>query len=127
MLFLEYLEQRPSEGAVAAFMTLLGGGRRGALLDGDTGESFAGLARSEVASFVARADAVISLAAHYRREPWPLLEAVRPRILVEHDLGYTHLWAAEREPAEIFGEHDFLFTVGASVGTPRSPIPTCAG
>jgi hypothetical protein len=123
VLFLEYLDDAPAAEAAAEFMTLLAD-RRGALLDSTTGDSFAGLSRREVAAFAADADAVISLAAHYRREPWPLIEAVRPRILLEQDPGYTHLWAAEGEPLEIFGEHDFLFTVGANVGTPRSPIPT---
>jgi hypothetical protein len=123
VLFLEYLDDAPAADAAAEFMTLLAD-RRGALLDSATGDSFAGLSRREVAAFAAGADAVISLAAHYRRDPWPLIEAVRPRILLEQDPGYTHLWAAEGEPLEIFGEHDFLFTVGANVGTARSPIPT---
>lgn len=124
VLFLEFLDEPPSPQAVAAFGTLLTG-RSGALMDSSDGGSFAGLSRGEVISYAARADAVISLAAHYRREPWPLLEAVRPRILIEQDPGYTHIWAADGDPAEIFGEPDFLFTVGANVGTPRSPIPSC--
>jgi len=124
VLFLEFLPEPPGPEALAAFGATLGG-RAGALLDAATGASFAGRSRAEVASFAARADAVISLAAHYRREPWPLLEAVRPRILVEQDPGYTHLWAADGDPLDIFGEHDVHFTVGANVGTPRSPIPTC--
>lgn len=124
VLFLEFLAQAPSPAALAAFAATLDR-RPGALLHADTGESFAGLGRDEVAAFAARADAVISLAAHYRREPWPLLEAVRPRILIEQDPGYTHLWAADTDARDIFGEHDVHFTVGANVGTPRSPIPTC--
>jgi hypothetical protein len=124
VLFLEFLDGAPEPAALTAFGSLLAG-RSGALLDSSSGMSFAGLSRREVASFAARADAVISLAAHYRREPWPLLQAVRPRILIEQDPGYTHLWASEGDPREIFGEHDFLFTVGANIGTPRSPIPAC--
>lgn len=124
VLFLEYLDDPPAAGTRAEFLTLLSG-RPGALLDSATGESFSGLSRRQVTSFAARADAVISLAAHYRREPWPLLEPVRPRILIEQDPGYTHLWAADGDPREIFGEQDFLFTVGANVGTSRSPIPSC--
>lgn len=124
VLFLEFLAERPGPAAAAAFVALLGD-RPGALLDAQTGDSFAGLAREDVAAFAARADAVISLAAHYRREPWPLLERVRPRILIEQDPGYTHLWAADGDPLDIFGEHDVHFTVGANVGTPRSPIPAC--
>jgi hypothetical protein len=68
---------------------------------------------------------VLTLAAHYRAEPWPLLEDVRPRLLLEQDPGYTHLWAADDEPADIFGIHDLYFTVGANVGSERSAIPTC--
>ena len=124
VLFLEYLDEPPSSQAAAHFVTLLRDSQ-GALLDSRTGNSYAGASRREVASFAARADAVISLAAHYRREPWPLVAGVRPRILIEQDPGYTHLWAAEGNPLDIFGEHDFLFTVGANVGTPRSPLPTC--
>lgn len=123
VLFLEFLAAAPAPEAVAAFGEALGD-RPGALLDASTGESFAGQPRRAVAAFAARAEGVISLAAHYRREPWPLLEAVRPRILIEQDPGYTHLWAAEGEPCEVFGEHDAHFTVGANVGTSRSPIPT---
>ncbi len=123
VLFLEFVEEPPAPAAVAAFGQVLSG-RPAALLDAASGRVYAGLAREQVAAFAARADAVISLAAHYRREPWPLLEAIRPRILLEQDPGYTHLWAAEGgDPRVIFGEHDVHFTVGANVGTPRSPIP----
>jgi hypothetical protein len=124
VLFIEFLEHPPSPETVAAFVAILGG-RPGALLDAATGRSFAGRSSQAVAAFAAQADALISLAAHYRREPWPLLADVRPRILIEQDPGYTHLWAAEGEARDIFGEHDVHFTVGANVGSERSPIPTC--
>lgn len=124
VLFLEYLDEPPGPDVVNAFAQLLDG-RPSALLDSASGASYAGSSRREVAAFAAGADAVLSLAAHYRREPWPLLEAVRPRVLIEQDPGYTHVWAAEGDPADIFGQQDFLFTVGANVGTPRSPIPDC--
>jgi hypothetical protein len=124
VLFLEYLDEPASPAACAAFGRLLGE-RPAALLDAHSGSSFAGSSTEQVRAFAAAADAVISLAAHYRREPWPLLDDVRPRILIEQDPGYTHVWAADGDPAEIFGEHDFHFTVGANVGTDRSPIPTC--
>jgi hypothetical protein len=122
VLFLEFLEESPAPEACAAFAAILGD-RRGALLDAGTGQSFAGLSSEEVSSFASQADAVISLAAHYRREPWPLVGDVRPRILIEQDPGYTHLWA-EGDPRDVFGEHDVHFTVGANVGTARSKIPT---
>lgn len=124
VLFLEFVDEAPPPEARAAFTRLLGS-RPGALLDAASATSHAGVAREAVADFATHADAVISLAAHYRREPWPLLADIRPRILVEQDPGYTHTWAAEGDPRDIFGEHDIHFTVGANVGSPRSPIPTC--
>lgn len=128
VLFVEFLEEPPGDDALAFLRTVLRGRwpeDRVAILDAASGESFSGRSRDDVAAFAAEADAVISLAAHYRREPWPLLADVRPRILVEQDPGYTHLWAAEGDPLEVFGEHDAHFTVGANVGTQRSPIPAC--
>jgi hypothetical protein len=124
VLFLEFLDEAPPTDVRASFGRLLGP-FPGALLDAATGESFAGLSQGVVSAFSRRADAVISLAAHYRREPWPLIGHVRPRILIEQDPGYTHLWAQAGDPQEIFGEHDVYFTVGANVGTARSEIPTC--
>jgi hypothetical protein len=124
VLFLEFLADAPAPRVTGAFTEILER-RPGALLDAASGQSYAGLDRNQVRRFADRADALISLAAHYRREPWPLLEGIRPRILVEQDPGYTHTWAADDDPADIFGEHDVLFTVGANVGTERSGIPTC--
>ncbi|MGI8513037.1 MAG: hypothetical protein ACR2NH_10490 [Solirubrobacteraceae bacterium] len=128
VLFCEFLEEPPDAEARASLCEVLRGRwdpARVALLDAETGESHAGASAGEVAAFAGRADAVISLAAHYRRAPWPLIGDVRPRILVEQDPGYTHLWAAgEVDAAAIFGEHDIHFTVGLNVGTDRSPIPT---
>ena len=71
VLFVEFLNAAPTAGAVATFRAMLGG-RSAALLDAETGDSFAGLARADVEAFARDAGAVISLAAHYRREPWPL-------------------------------------------------------
>lgn len=128
VLFVEYLDAAPSPEALRSFTSLVGDWwdpGRAALLDAQTGASHAGLSTAAVRSFAAGAAGLLTLAAHYRAEPWPLLEAVRPRMLLEQDPGYTHLWAADGERAGIFGVHDVHFTVGANVGTPRSAIPTC--
>ena len=96
-----------------------------ALIVVPTGESLSGLQASQIKQFARRADALITLAAHYRREPFPFVEKIRPRILVEQDPGYTHLWAAnEQNPAEVWGEHDVYFTVGQNIGTERCRLPT---
>ena len=128
VLFLEYLDEPPAPTARSWFESIVRDWwdpARAALLDATTGAPHAGTDANAVRAFTASADAVLSLAAHYRAEPWPLLEDVRPRILIEQDPGYTHLWAADGDPAAIFGDHDFHFTVGANVGTERSAIPTC--
>src|SRR5262249_42608627 len=78
----------------------------------------------ELARAAGEAAAVLTLAAHYRREPCPLLDRIRPRILIEQDPGYTHLWAEGGDPADVYGEHDLYFTVGGNVGTPRCRLPT---
>ncbi len=127
VLFLEFLDEPPDSAALGSFRTLTSewwDPRRAALIDAASGQSHAGAEAGAVGSFAASAHAVISLAANYRREPWPLLEDVRPRILVEQDPGYTHLWALEDDPRDVFGVHDVYFTVGANVGTPRSSLPT---
>lgn len=87
-------------------------------------QSIFGLDVQQVSAVAAKADGLVTLAAHYRREPYPFIEAVRPRILIETDPGYTHLWAAEGDAKDIFGEHDFYFTVGGNIGTSRCKLPT---
>jgi hypothetical protein len=127
VLFIEYLDAAPSADALRSFTSLVTrwwDPARAALLDGRTGASYAGVSTAAVRAFAAGAEGLLSLAAHYRAEPWPLLEVVRPRLLLEQDPGYTHLWAGDGERAAIFGVHDVHFTVGANVGTPRSEIPT---
>jgi len=128
VLFLEYLDGPPSPESARSFQSLVAGWwdpARAALLDLRSGASHAGLPSDAVRAFAAEAGGLLTLAAHYRSDPWPLLEDVRPRLLLEQDPGYTHLWAADDDPADIFGVHDLYFTVGANVGSERSAIPTC--
>jgi hypothetical protein len=83
-----------------------------------------GLDVGEITRHAGRAAAVLTLAARYRREPYPLVDRVRPRVLIETDPGYTHLWAAGGDPAAVFGVQDFYYTVGGNVGSPRCALPT---
>ncbi len=127
VLFLEYLDEPPDAVARASFASLVHDWwdpRRAALLDAATGDGFAGLRAEDVAAFATRADALVSLAATYRSEPWPWLGEIRPRILIEQDPGYTHLWALDEDARDVFGVHDVHFTVGLNVGTPRSAVPS---
>jgi hypothetical protein len=130
VVFLEFLKEDPGPArpAVARYfgetVTAWWHPEQSALLVEGTGESLYGLDAGLVARVAGEAAAVISLAAHYRRDPYPLINRVRPRILVEQDPGYTHLWAAGGDPADVYGVQDVYFTVGGNVGTPRCPLPT---
>jgi hypothetical protein len=86
--------------------------------------SLLGLSISAVQKFARDAAAVIQFGIPGRRQPPALVEKIRPRILLEQDPAYTHLWATGYDPAEMFGEQDFYFTVGGNVGSPRCSLPT---
>jgi hypothetical protein len=130
VLFIEFLEEHPGDnrGPVVRYFddTVTGWWHpeRSALLVAATTESLYGLNAAEVARYAARAVAVLTLAAPYRREPYPLIGDVRPRILVDTDPGYTHLWAVGGDPAAIFGTHDLYYTVGGNVASSRCTLPT---
>jgi hypothetical protein len=95
-----------------------------ALIYNKTNKSFYGLEVQEIARFAEEAEAVITVAAPGGRDAPPYIENVRPRILIEQDPGYTHLWATRKDPLDIFGEHDIYYTVGGNVGTARCSLPT---
>ena len=86
--------------------------------------SLLGLSISAVQKFALDTAAVIQFGIPGCRQPPALVEKIRPRILLEQDPAYTHLWATGYDPAEIFGEQDFYFTVGGNVGSPRCSLPT---
>jgi len=131
VLFVEFVPRDPGEarrsmaGYFAETVAECWRPRAAALVVEPTLDVLCGPDRVALESWVGRADALVTLAAHYRRSPYPLVHAVRPRILFEQDPGYTHLWAAASpSPADIYGEHDVYFTVGANVGSPRCSLPT---
>lgn len=130
VLFIEFLKEDPGRDRTA----VVGYFRRAverwwypelsALLIESSLESLYGLTAAEVRRVAGEAAGLITLAAHYRRNPYPLLERVRPRILIEQDPGYTHLWAKDSGPVNIYGEQDVYYTVGGNIGSPRCSLPT---
>jgi len=130
VIFLEFLKEDPGEARAAVVRyfgeTVAAWWRtdRSALLIEPSLESLYGLQADDVARLAREAAAVVSLAAHYRRKPFPLVGAIRPRILIEQDPGYTHLWAAGGDPTDIYGVQDLYFTVGGNIGSPRCSLPT---
>lgn len=126
--FFEFLAERPPATAVRYFEEVLDGWwslEHAACLVEPTLESVSGLDARAVREIAGRADAVLALCAQYRREPRPLIDSVRPRVLFDADPAYTNLWAAaEEDPADVYGEHDFYFTVGLNIGSSRCAVPT---
>jgi hypothetical protein len=130
VFFVEFLKENPGqarESVVRYFaetMQIWWRPERTALLVEASLESLYGLEAAELAAVAKGAAAVITLAAHYRREPFPLIDRVRPRILIEQDPGYTHLWAQGGDPFDVYGEQDLYFTVGGNIGTSQCSVPT---
>jgi hypothetical protein len=89
-----------------------------------SGQAAYGLNAKEVEQFGRNAAAVISLGCTFGAEPEPWLAKIRPRVLVDLDPGFSQVWATRKSPEEIFGRHDFYFTVGANIGTSRCSLPT---
>jgi hypothetical protein len=125
--FLEFLQEPPPSQAVSYFKEVTDGWwsrERAALLLEPRLESLSGIQPVDVQSIAEGADGLITLSAHFRREPWPLIDSVRPRVLVDSDPAYTHLWAAEEDdPADTYGEHDFYLTVGLKIGSRDCAVP----
>lgn len=125
--FVEFLEEPPERAAVQYFERVVDSWwsrERAALLVESSLESAAGMDASSISRVAARADALITVSAQYRREPYPLIDCVRPRVLIDSDPAYTQLWAAdEDDPADIYGEHDFYFTIGLKIGSPDCAVP----
>lgn len=94
------------------------------LLSVDPERSLAGLPVERWRCFARNADALLLLGI----PSVPVtdsLAGVRPRILIDQDPGYTHLWAVQSSSfEEIFGLHDLYCTVGLNIGAPRCKLPT---
>jgi len=130
VILVEFLKEDPGahrDAVVSYFKDVISSWWRpecSALLIEPTLQSLYGLNAGQLKRHADEAAAVITLAAHYRRQPFPLIDHIRPRILIEQDPGYTHLWADGGDPADVYGLQDLYFTVGGNIGTPRCALPT---
>lgn len=85
----------------------------------------AGVDADGLRRFCLEAAALIALGAPFRAGPPPPLAAIRPRVLVDMDPAFVQLWADQEElPEAVYGLHDFYYTIGVNIGTPRCRIPT---
>jgi hypothetical protein len=85
------------------------------------GERALGRSRGEVERFAGEADLLINLAGSLRDRR--LLEAVRMRVFVDLDPGFTQLWHLQGNDMG-FDLHTHFVTVGPLLGTPGCSIPT---
>jgi hypothetical protein len=95
-----------------------------ALMVQPTGELLYGLTGPQLRRFADAAAVVITVGVPSRREPPAVIRHVRPRVLIDSDPAYTQLWVGDGNPADVYGSHDFYFTVGANIGSPRCRVPT---
>jgi hypothetical protein len=128
ILFVDYLDEY-NQSTVWAFQRLMCEWwypDQCALILRSSMASLYGLSTEQVRRIAAEADALITLNVPCTREPLPLLEQVRPRILVDTDPGFTQLWVVETDQAatDIYGEQDLYFTLGGNIGLPRCSVPT---
>ena len=131
VIFLDFFRWKPErygDAPIARFADLIERWwhpDRVALIDSSRdGASIYGLSIPEIEQIASNGAALLTIAAPYTGEPPSFLAGARPRILVDHDPGYTHLWAEEYGFDAIFGRHDFYYTVGGNIGTPRCVLPT---
>jgi hypothetical protein len=85
------------------------------------GEAAFGLSPDALAAVARDADLLVNISGHAKSDL--LLGAVKRRAYVDQDPVYTQLWLAEYGKDLNLRAHDFFFTVGLNIGTPRSPIP----
>ncbi len=96
-----------------------------ALIDANTLRSVAGLDDAQLKQACDIADGLITVGSPYTETPAEFLRKVRPRIMVEQDPAYTHLWATTSDPRKIYGTQDVYFTCGANIGRdPLCKLPT---
>jgi hypothetical protein len=82
-----------------------------------------GLCFRELLDLAASADLLVNLGGHLASVP--MLSRFHRKAYIDLDPGYTQFWQAAGNPGSRLEGHDYYFSVGANVGTPDCPIPTC--
>jgi hypothetical protein len=92
------------------------------LLDSN-GSGSVGLSRAEIEKLAPDVDLLINISGHFKLNS--ILSAVRHRMYIDLDPGYTQVWH-ERYGADMnLRHHDTYVTVGLNLGTADCPFPTC--
>lgn len=107
----------------AAFLERIGLGDRWVFVDVARGEEH-GPGAGRAAELLRHADLLLNVAG-INRIP-PERRGGRPAAYVDIDPGVTQIKAESGDALlrAILDEHDWLFTIGENIGTPRSPLPT---
>lgn len=88
----------------------------------EDGEQSFGLSAAELLAVAETADLLINITGHLT---WPpLVRALRRKVYIDLDPGYTQFWHAAGIAGPRLEGHDFYFTVGENIGTPHCAIPT---
>ncbi len=95
---------------------------RSSLLAGE-GEEHVGLSRSKMSDIAAGAELLINLSGRLRAPE--ILHAVRRRMYLDLDPGYTQIWQTQYGVDMNLRAHDVYVTVGLNLGKPDCPLPTC--
>jgi hypothetical protein len=93
-----------------------------ALLEQD-GPGHVGLSRAEVDQLARDTDLLINVSGHL--DLASVLEAVRCRVYVDLDPGYTQIWHERYGVDMNLRGHDMHVTVGLNLGNQDCPFPTC--
>jgi hypothetical protein len=82
-----------------------------------------GLTYPDLLDLAGSADLLVNLGGHVASEP--LFSRFRKKVYVDLDPGFTQAWHAAGTGGARLGGHDQYYSVGANVGRPDCPIPSC--
>lgn len=103
-------------------MERFGLGNHAALLERD-GTGHVGLSRAEVEQLAPDIDLLINRSGQLHLRS--VLRAVRRRMYLDVDPGYTQIWQEQYGADLNLPGHDIYVTVGLNLGKPDCPLPTC--
>jgi hypothetical protein len=87
------------------------------------GTGYVGLPRAEVDTLAHDIDLLVNISGRLNFES--ILSAVRRRLYLDMDPGYTQLWQEQYGVDMNLRGHDVYVTVGLNLGEPDCPLPTC--
>ena len=89
----------------------------------DDGAEIFGAEKSALADFADDTDLLVNISGHLTFPS--VFERVKRRAYVDIDPGFTQFWHAAGNKGARLDGHDCFFTIGANIGAPDCPIPTC--